>query len=336
MMKKVLATLLALALVLSLSVTALAAGFPDKNMTLIVPWNAGGSSDLIGRLLCAEMEQTLGVTISVVNTPGATGTVGMNDCMLAPHDGYTMIANATPYSHGIMGLADWKPADWDFLAAFYVPGIIAVSKNSPYKTFQELYDAMQTKDVTCGTAGVGSSGYTNMSLLSAADAGMGNFKHIAYSGGAAAITAVISGEVDFTPQLSNEMIDYLRSGDMIALAALTAEDLQLDGVSYAIPSIKTFLADTEKVLPCGDAFGLMFPSDVPDENAAVIEAAYLKAAQSDTAKNFASQKGVMLLGDDLAASNALKDQTAQKVGWILYDTGVAVNSPADYGYPKAE
>ncbi len=335
-MKKALSILLALALVLGLSAVAVADGFPTKNMTLIVPWNAGGSSDLIGRLLCAEMEQTLGVTISVVNTPGATGTVGMNDALLAPHDGYTLIANATPYSHGIMGLADWKPADWDFLAAYYVPGIIAVSKDSPYKTFQQLYDAMQTGEVTCGTAGVGSSGYTNMSLLSAADAGMGNYKHIAYSGGAAAITAVISGEVNFTPQLSNEMVDYLRSGDMIALAALTADDLQLDGVSYVIPSIKTFLPDVEKVLPCGDAFGLMFPSDVPAENKAVIEAAYLQAVKTETALRFAQQKGVILLGSNLADSNALKDQAAQKVGWILFDTGVAINSPEDYGYPRAQ
>lgn len=335
-MKKLLVILLTLALVLSLSVAAAAETFPSKNMTLIVPWNAGGSSDLIGRLLCAEMEQTLGVTISVVNTPGATGTVGMNDALLAPHDGYTLIANATPYSHGIMGLAEWKPADWDFLAAYYVPGIIAVSKESPYKTFQDLYAAMQAGEVTCGTAGVGSSGYTNMSLLSSADAGMGNYKHIAYSGGAAAITAVISGEVNFTPQLSNEMVDYLRSGDMIALAALTAEDLTLEGVSYPIPSIKTFLPDTEKVLPCGDAFGLMFPSDAPEANKAVIEAAYLEAVKSEPAVRFAQQKGVILLGSNLADSNALKDQTAQKNGWILFDTGVAINSPEAYGYPRAQ
>ena len=84
-MKKLVALVLALMMVLS-AVSALAA-FPDKTMTLIVPWNAGGSSDLIGRLLCAEMEQDLGQKISVVNTPGATGTVGMNDCLLAPHDG---------------------------------------------------------------------------------------------------------------------------------------------------------------------------------------------------------------------------------------------------------
>jgi len=335
-MKKLVA--LALALVLVMSAACALAAFPDKTMTLIVPWNAGGSSDLIGRLLCAEMEQDLGVKISVVNTPGATGTVGMNDCLLAPHDGYTLIANATPYSHGVMGLADWSPKDWDFFGAYYVPGIIAVSKNSEYKTFDDLFAAIKDGKATCGTAGLGSTGYTNMCILAAVDEAFnpatGPYKHIAYSGGAAAVTAVISGEVNFTPQLSNEMIDYLRSGDMIALAALTEEDLVLDGVSYTIPSIKNFLPEAEKVLPCGDAFGLLFPSDVPEENKAILEASYLKACESEAAKNFANEKGVMLAAYTLAESNALKDANAQDIGWILYDSGAGINSPEQYGYPR--
>ncbi len=335
-MKKLVSLVLVLVMVIT-AATALAA-FPDKTMTLIVPWNAGGSSDLIGRLLCAEMEQDLGQKITVVNTPGATGTVGMNDCLLAPHDGYTLIANATPYSHGVMGLADWSPKDWDFLAAYYVPGILAVNKNSEFNTFEKLLEGIKAGKATCGTAGLGSTGYTNMCILASVDndfnpAG-GPYKHIAYSGGAAAVTAVIAGEVDFTPQLSNEMIDYLRSGDLIAVAALTEEDLVLDGVDYTIPSIKNFMAETEAVLPCGDAFGLLFPSDVPAENKAILEASYLKACESEPAKNFATEKGVMLSAYTLEESNALRDAAAHDSGWILYDSGAGVNSPEIYGYPR--
>lgn len=310
--------------------------FPTKDITLIVPWNAGGASDLIGRLLVNEMEDTLGVSVSVVNTPGATGTVGMNDATLAAHDGYTLIANATPYSHGVMGLADWAPSDWDYLAAYYVPGIIAVSKDSQYKTFEDLYNALKNNPgtVTGGTAGSGSTGFNNMEILKSADPVFGNYKHIAYSGGAAAVTATLAGEVDFTPQLSNEMIDLLRSGDLVALAALTEEDLELDGVSYTIPSIKNFVPETESVLPCGDAFGLMFPSDVPQEAKDVLEAAYLKACESDSAKSFANEKGMMLQAMTMEESNALRDSTASMVCWILYDSGVATVSPEEFGIAR--
>lgn len=310
--------------------------FPTKDLTLIVPWNAGGASDLIGRLLVTGMEPTLGVKVSVVNTPGATGTVGMNDCLLAEHDGYTLIANATPYSHGVMGLADWSPSDWDYLAAYFVPGVIAVPKDSPYKTFNDLYTAIKDHpgEITGGTAGVGSSGYVFMEILKSVCPDLGNYEHIAYSGGAAAVTATLAGEVDFTPQLTNEMIDLLRSGDLVALCAFTEEPLQLDGLSYAIPSISEFLPDTASVLPCGDAFGLMFPSDVPDETKATLEAAYLEACKTDAAKQFATEKGVVLQALNMEDSNALRDTTASRVCWILYDAGVATVSPENFGIAR--
>ena len=341
-MKKRTAIAFATALLLMLSVLAGCQSnadekkFPTKDLTLIVPWNAGGASDLIGRLLVTGMEPSLGVGVSVVNTPGATGTVGTNDCSLAPHDGYTLIANATPYSHGVMGLADWSPSDWDYLAAYFVPGIIAVPKDSPYKTFNDLYQAIKDHpgEVTGGTAGLGSSGYIFMEILKSVCPELGNYEHIAYSGGAAAVTATLAGEVDFTPQLSNEMIDLLRSGDLVALCAFTEEPLQLDGMSYAIPSISEFLPDTSSVLPCGDAFGLMFPSDIPDTTKSVLESAYLEACKTDAAKAFATEKGVVLQALDLKASNELRDATASRVCWILYDAGVATVSPEEFNIPR--
>lgn len=310
--------------------------FPSKGLTLIVPWNAGGASDLIGRLLVAEMGETMGQNFSVVNTPGASGSVGMNDCFNKPHDGYTMIANATPYNHKVMGLADWMPEDWSFLGAYYVPGIIAVSKDSKYKTFNDLYEAIKAAPdaVSGGTSGTGSAGYINMEKLKSVAPEFGNYQHVAYSGGSAVMTATLAGEVDFTPQLSNEMIDLLRSGDLVALAALTEEDLELSGVSYTIPSIKNFLPQTESVLPCGDTFGLLFPSDVPQDVQKVIEEAYLNACQSDAAKQFADEKGVILVAMNLEESAALRDDMASTVNWILYDGGVAKVCPSDIGIER--
>lgn len=335
------------ALVLLLSVLVLGcvfaqgngeAKFPSKNMTLIVPWNAGGSSDLIGRLLVDEMAKTLGVDINVVNTPGATGTVGMTDCMLAPHDGYTLIANATPATHGILELASWSPKDWDYLAAYYVPCVIAVSKSSPYKTFGELYEALKTKPantLTNSIAGIGSSGYNAVLVLSATDEVMGKGKSISYSGGAPAITALLAGEVDFTSQLSNEMIEFLRSGDLVALCAITEDDLKLEGVDYTIPSIKNFIPELADALPIGDAFGLMFPSDVPEGTKAILEDAFKKACESEKAKAFSDQKGMVLLEDmTIESSNKLKDDAVMAVGYTLYDIGEAKISPEKFGYVR--
>ena len=310
--------------------------FPSRDMTLIVPWNAGGSSDLIGRLLVSEMEEHLGVRVSVVNTPGASGTVGMNDAFLSDHDGYTLIANATPHTHAVMGLAEWLPSDWSFLGAYYVPGIIAVNSDSPFRTITELVDAIAANPdtITGGTAGLGTSGFVNMEVLKTVIPEFAGYRHIAYTGGAAAVTGTLAGEVDFTPQLSNEMIDLLRSGDLIALAALTYEDLQLDGVDYVIPSIQRYFPETASVLPLGDAFGLLFPSTVPIETQRILEAAYMAAIDSDAARAFANERGVLLVGMGLDESAALRDATASLVGWTLYDNEVAPNSPEQFGIAR--
>lgn len=310
--------------------------WPTKDLKLIVPWNAGGSSDLTGRIVTSNMEKVLGYKFSVVNTPGATGTVGMNDCFIDEHDGYTLIANATPYSHGILGLADWKPSDWDFLASFYVPGIIAVHKDSEYKTFDDLYNALKENPdtVTGGTAGVGSSGFVNMEKLKSVDPVFGNYKHIAYTGGAKAVQGTLAQEVDFTPQLSNEMVDLLRSGDLVALAALTEEDMEISGVG-TIPSIKNFLPDTAAVLPCGDAFGIMFPSDIPDVAKASLEEAFMAAVKEQNVKDFGDEKGIIPLeGMTIESSNAITKSMIETVGYILYDSGVAEKSPEEFGYPR--
>ncbi|QTQ12644.1 tripartite tricarboxylate transporter substrate binding protein [Treponema parvum] len=338
-MKKICIVSLVLCLVCT-AVFAKAAGekpFPSKDITLIVPWGAGGSSDLVGRRVTDEMSKIFGVKISVVNTPGATGTVGMNDCLLKPHDGYTLIANATPHTHYVNGLADWSPKDWDYLAAYYVPCVIAVSKNSKYKTFNDLYKALKdnpANTIKNSVAGIGSSGYNAVMVLSATDAVMGKGLNTPYAGGADAIKALLAGEVDFTSQLSNEMIDLLRSGDLVALCSLTEENLVLEGVSKPIPSIKTFIPELAKSLPIGDAFGLMFPSDVPDGTKKALESAFVKACQTDSVKAFAGQKGMILLGSTIAESNELKDKAAAAIGFTLYDLGIAKRSPQDLGYKR--
>ena len=205
------------------------------------------------------------------------------------------------------------------------------------KTFEDLYNALKDnpKDtVKNGVAGIGSSGYNAVMVLSSTDATMGKCQNISYAGGADAVKALLAGEVDFTSQLSNEMIDLLRSGDLVALCALTADDLKLDGVAETVPSIKRFIPELEKNLPIGDAFGLLFPSDVPDATKAELEKAFVAACKTDSVKAFANEKGMVLLGATIAESNKIKDDAAVQVGFILYDLGVAKRSPEDLGYKR--
>lgn len=310
--------------------------FPSRDITMVVPWNPGGSSDLIGRLVAADFERTLGVRVPVVNTPGAAGTIGMHDVLLRPHDGYHLIANATPHSHGVIGTADWRPTDWAYLAAFFVPAVIAVRADSPFQTIEQLVAAMAANPgtITGGTAGMGSTGHVTMEILISAIPELGNWMHITYAGGAPAVLATLAGEVEFTPQLINEVVDHLRAGTMRALATLTEEDLVLEGVPHPIPTLRRAFPAAARVLPRGDAFGIMFPAGVPMETQRVLESAFVSAIQSDAARAFANRMGMIPIGLNLAESAAFRDNSASAIGWTLYDSGVAARSPADFGIPR--
>ncbi|MCF0236991.1 MAG: hypothetical protein HUK24_00195, partial [Sphaerochaetaceae bacterium] len=113
----------------------------------------------------------------------------------------------------------------------------------------------------------------------------------------------------------------------------TAEDLVLEGVDYTIPTIGKFLPATQSVLPLGDAFGLLFPSDVPQEAKDALESAFIKACESEAALRFASEKGVVGLKNmGIKESDALRDSTVMSIGYALYNSGAAPNSPAKFGY----
>lgn len=159
----------------------------------------------------------------------------------------------------VMGLVDTSYKKWVVWDAAFSPNVIAVKKDSPYKTIEDLIAAMKENPgkITASSAGVGTGGHIGASVFAQ---GVGaEFTHIPYEGGNPAIIAALSGEVDFTAQLSMEMIDMIRSGDLIGLACLSDEDLVIDGPSgkITIPSIKSVAPEMEEILPLGESFGIM-------------------------------------------------------------------------------
>ena len=109
--------------------------WPTKDITVVVPWNPGGGTDLTVRALTTEMSKTLGVNIAVVNTPGANGSVGTKNVWNAKHDGYTILgAGLMPFtSYQVMGYMDQGHKDWITWTATFSPNVLAVRAVSPYK-----------------------------------------------------------------------------------------------------------------------------------------------------------------------------------------------------------
>lgn len=309
--------------------------YPERDINMTVPFNPGGSTDLTGRVVGEAMGRNLDTNFVVTNTPGAGGSVGTQSVLSAKQDGYTILADGmlSFTSMPVMGLLDTVPEDWDIWLATFTPNIVAVGKDSPYQTMEDLLNAMKEKpgEVTAGTAGPGSAGHIAAELLSGASGT--EYKHVPYEGGNAAIVATLSGEVDFAPQLLVEMKDMIVSGDMRALAAFTEKDLTLEG-GITIPSITKFLPALASQVPMGETTGIAVPKGVDEGILAKLDASFDAAMKDQAFLDFCDTKSfeVTAMGREESAKYVKNLQSI--VTWTLYDAGVAKTSPEEFKIPR--
>lgn len=307
--------------------------FPEQNITVIVPWDPGGGTDLTVRLLAEEMEDYLDTTITVVNTPGASGSIGTQEAWNAKHDGYTIAGNGMMAftSYPVMGYMEQTFRDWHVWIATFSPNVFAVHPDSGYSDIEELIDAFKNDDVSVGTAGPGSGGHIGMEVAKAA---LGiDYRHTSYEGGNPAIIATMGREVDVTTQLSMEMIEMLRSGELIGLGSLHDSPFQVSD-DVTIPSMGEIFSELEGSVPMGESFGIMVPNDVPDDVVATIDEAFHAAVNSDSVKQFAEENGVDILGYGGQEAQDFLEGLGSTVMWTLYEGDQAEVSPEEFDIPK--
>lgn len=305
---------------------------PTKTITAIVPWPAGGATDLTVRILASEMEKVLGQRISVVNTAGASGAIGMQNAYDAPKDGYTWTGNAdvSVVNYPVLDLMKVTHRDWNQWYALMTPNIIAVTADYPAKDLPDLVKMMKEKpgQVAVASAGVGSSGHTALEVFSAT---LGvKAKHVPYAGGNPAVVATISGESNVVMQLSMEQADMIRAGKLKPLANMSDRPLNISGFGE-VPPITKYYPNFPSI---GSHFGLMIAKGAPPEVIAAVNQAFDAAAKSEALAKFADQKAVFLVNLKGAEADQKMEAVASIVTWTLFDTGSAKISPAQFNIPK--
>src|SRR6476660_399006 len=185
---------------------------PTKPITIIVPWAAGGSTDQVTRVTAAEIEKALGQKVVIVNQGGASGSIGTRNAMQAPPDGYTWTAGAAKDlgTYVISGLLDTKIADWRLYLNVVNVSILGVNNNTPYKSVQDVVNAMKARpgQVSVASAGINSSGHAAIEAFTRA-LGL-TYKHVSYDGGTPAVIATVAGETEVTAQLAVERAKMIR------------------------------------------------------------------------------------------------------------------------------
>lgn len=302
---------------------------PVRPVTVIVPWPAGGSTDMTARVLASQMERFLGQRIVIVNTPGAQGSIGMKDVWEAPRDGYTWGANASTdmVSYAVLGRLAQSHRDWRYFYVLWAPNLIAVRADSPYRTVEDLIAAMRARpgQVSVASAGVGSSGHLaaeTFRLLANV-----TYRHVGYAGGAPAVVAAAAGETDAVMQLSMEAADLLRARRLRALAVMSKRPLEIEGYGV-VPALGRVFPRMPEV---GSYFGLVVPRDMPAEVVAGIQAAFVPAAEQPAVRRFARDRGVQALALSGAAADQATEEQAVRVACTLRDAKLAAKDPAEVG-----
>lgn len=309
--------------------------FPERDINVTVPFDAGGSTDLTARIVGEAMGSHFGEKIVVTNTSGAAGSVGTQSVLNAKHDGYTLLADGmlSFTSMPIMGTLDTMPEDWDFWLATFTPNIIAVAADSPYETIDDLLQAMKDDPgkISAGTAGAGSAGHLAAELIGgAADV---EYLHVPYEGGNPAILAALGGEVDFAPQLLVEMQDMLIAGDLRGLATLSDEEITLEG-GIVIPTLADGLPEIASTLPMGETTGLAVPKGLDEDILTSIDEGFAAAMEDQAFLDFNAEKGMSVVAVGRSEAGQRVADLQSIVGWTLFNAGVAEKSPEDFDIPK--
>lgn len=204
---------------------AVAQSFPERPIRLIVPWPAGGSTDVSMRVLATIAARHLGQPIVVENRPGAAGTLGVTALTQAKPDGYTL----AQLPMGVFRVPHMQKVSWDPLRDLtYVIGVsgytygLVVRADSPWKTLKDYLDDARKRpdEITYGTAGVGGTPHLNTEQLAAAT-GV-RLRHVPFKGTADNLQAVLGGHVMSASEATG-WGPYVDSGQLRLLATWGAE-----------------------------------------------------------------------------------------------------------------
>ena len=284
-MKKLLALAFAsLISAASCSTASFAASYPDHPIKLIVPWAAGGDTDLIFRPLLPLLQKYLGQLVIIANVGGASGTVGEREAANAAPDGYTVFG-AHDYIHSVYfgGLVDIKYSDAfePVCLIASTPSVITVGAKTPWKSFKELVDDAKKRpgQIVVG-ASLGSTSQYSIALAAKA-AGI-TFKYVPYQGTAPRMNALLGGHIEVADSNLTQK-SKVDAGLMRFLANMA--DKRTEGLEN-VPTLKELGYDVEYSVNRG----LMVPKGTPAEVIAKLNDACAKATKEpEYAKALLSQ-----------------------------------------------
>ncbi|WP_311222477.1 MULTISPECIES: tripartite tricarboxylate transporter substrate binding protein [unclassified Acidovorax] len=303
---------------------AFAQAYPTKIITIVVPFAAGGTTDILARIIAQGLTTELGQSVVVDNRAGAGGNIGGQLAARAAADGYTLFMG-TVGTHAI-NASLYKKMPFDPVKDFApltrvanVPNLLVANPAQPYKTVQELiaYAKANPGKVNFGSSGSGSSIHLSGELFkSMAKVDM---QHVPYKGSAPAVTDLLGNQIGIMFDNMPSAIQHVRSGKLRPIAVTTAKR------SPELPDVPTI---AEAGVPGYEAtswFGMFAPAGTPALIVAQLNKALVKVLAQPDVKKKINEQGAETAGETPEQFAAFIQTEAVKWGKVVKESGASVD-----------
>ena len=315
-------SLAVLAAGLAFAAGAAQAAWPERPITLIVPWGAGGGTDATARIIGSLLEKELKQPVNVVNRTGGSGVVGHQAIASAPADGYT-IGMAT-VEIGMMhwqGLTELKGSSYTPIALVNAdPAGLQVRADSPYKTAKELIDAIKANPGKLKSSGTGQGGIWHLAIagmLQSLKVDPAASPWVPSNGAAPGLQDLVAGGIEIVPCSLPEARSLIDSGKVRSLAIMDAKPAAL------YPNVPTLKDATGSDWTLAAWRGIVAPKGLPKDIADKLLAALEKVHKSAEFNDFMKQRGFGVIWAPSAEFAAFMEKSDKDLGAVMKAVGIA-------------
>lgn len=320
--RTVLASMLGLAICGAAASAAWAQPWPGRPVNLIVPFPAGGTTDVLARALGQELAKSLGQPVIVENRPGAGATLGADYVAKAKPDGYTLLMGAV---HHTIATSVYRKLGYDFqkdlapvTTVAVVPNVLVVNPQVPARSVQELLALARAQPgkYTYGSNGAG----TGQHLIGAQFESMGHVQllHVPYKGSGPLTTDLLGGQIAMSFDTVTPVLPHIKAGKLRALAVTTPRR------SVALPDVPTMDEAGLKGFDMGTWFGVLVPRATPADVVARLNADMVRIIQSPSFQKKMAEIGADPVGNTpQQMAEQIRDDT-ERFARLVKDAGVSL------------
>ena len=302
--------------------SAFAQAWPNKPISLVVPFPAGGTTDVLARALADKLQHSLGQPMIVESKPGAGATLGADYVAKAKPDGHTLLVGAV---HHTIASSVYKKLPYDFQKDFapvttiaLVPNVLTVNAGNPAKTVAELVAQAKAQPgrLNYGSNGNGTAQHligTQFENLTGTE-----IAHIPYKGSGPLVTDLLGNQVTMSFDTVTPVLQHIRSGKLRALAVTTGKR------AAALPEVPTLEEAGVKGIDIGTWFGVLAPAATPKEIVAKLNAEMVKVIQSAEFRKRMDEIGAEPIGSSSEQMAAQIRSETDKFAKLVKDAKVTI------------